>query len=206
MSDILIGLIAVAIGVLFSFAGIVAMRAVITVWGAFAGLNVGAAIVSGITGDPMFSGALGWIVGIAVALLFAMLAYLCYAVAITLVMASVGFAIGSAVTTALGVTWNWVIILVGVCVGLLLAVAALAVNLPAILLIVVSAFGGATVTVGGLMLLTSTIDLPDLSRAEVTRHIGDDWWWYVIYLTLVIFGVVVQSRLVAQDSDTGQRW
>ncbi|AUH68590.1 DUF4203 domain-containing protein [Gordonia sp. PS3] len=206
MSSILIGFIAIIIGILFCFRGVVAMRVVIAVWGAFVGLNLGAGLVSAVTGDGFFSTAVGWIVGIAVAILFALLAYLYYAVAVTLAMASIGFVLGTALMAAIGVTWNWVIIVVGVLVGILLAVAAIALNLPALLLVVLSALGGATAIVGGLMLLTSTIALDDFSRASVTSTIGHHWWWYAAYIVLVIAGVVAQARVIGRDQDLHQQW
>lgn len=206
MPSILIGLIAVLVGALFCFRGVVAMRIVITIWGAFVGLNLGAGLVAAFTGDDYFSTALGWIVGILVALLFGLIAYLYYVVAVTLAMASIGFLIGTALMAALGVTWSWVLILVGVIVGVLLAVAAVKLNLPAILLVVLSALGGSTAIVGGVMLLTTTIDLDDFNRANITATIGHNWWWYVIYLLLVIVGVLAQSRLLGDNKDLQSQW
>ncbi|GAA3032259.1 hypothetical protein GCM10010528_11810 [Gordonia defluvii] len=206
MSSIVIGILAVAIGLLFCLRGVVAMRIVIAVWGAFVGLNLGAGIVSALSGDGFLSTALGWIVGILVAVLFSVLAYLYYAVAVTLAMASIGFAVGAAIMAAFGVTWNWVIITVGVVVGIVLAVAAVSMNLPAILLVVLGALGGATATVGGLMLLTSTIELEDFTRSTVTSTIGHDWWWYAIYLVLVIAGIVAQTRVLGRESQLQQQW
>ncbi|MEZ5121190.1 MAG: hypothetical protein R2736_06405 [Solirubrobacterales bacterium] len=45
---------------------------------------------------------------------------------------------------ALDVSWTWVVILVGVVLGALLAFAAIAADLPMVLLIVLSALGGAS--------------------------------------------------------------
>jgi len=187
MSSIVIGILAVAIGLLFCLRGVVAMRIVIAVWGAFVGLNLGAGIVSALSGDGFLSTAY-------------------YAVAVTLAMASIGFAVGAAIMAAFGVTWNWVIITVGVVVGIVLAVAAVSMNLPAILLVVLGALGGATATVGGLMLLTSTIELEDFTRSTVTSTIGHDWWWYAIYLVLVIAGIVAQTRVLGRESQLQQQW
>ncbi|MBM7366547.1 TM7S3/TM198-like domain-containing protein [Gordonia hydrophobica] len=206
MPSILIGLLAIVIGALFCFRGVVAMRVVIAIWGAFVGFNLGAGIVSALTGDGYLSTALGWIIGIVGALLFAFIAYLYYAVAVTLAMASIGFALGTALMVALGVTWNWVVILVGVIVGILLAVAAIMLNLPALLLIVFSALGGSTAIVGGVMLLVGTIETSDFTRAAITSTIGDDWWWYLAYVALVIAGIVAQARMLGADRDLQAQW
>lgn len=206
MSSILVGIVAIAIGLVFCLRGVVAMRVVIAIWGAFVGLNVGAGIVSAVTGDGYLSTVAGWIVGICVGLLFALLAYLYYAVAVTLAMASIGFVLGTTAMAALGVTWSWVIVLVGLVVGVALAIAAIALNLPALLLIVLSAMGGASAIVGGFMLITATIELDDFTRATVTSNIGHDWWWYAIYLVLVVVGVVAQAKVVDRGKSLQQQW
>ncbi|MFC4602122.1 DUF4203 domain-containing protein [Rhodococcus kronopolitis] len=200
MSDIVIGILAVAVGAAFCFRGVPMMRFVIALWGAFAGLNLGAGLVSAITGDGYFATALGWLVGIAVAVLFAVLAYLYYAVAVVLTMASVGFVLGTAAMAALGVTWEWLVIVAGVLLGALLAVATLATDLPAILLVVVSSLGGAAVIVGGVMLLVSTIDTADFNRGTLTDTVAHDWWWYALCIVLAVAGALAQARMLGRES------
>ena len=68
---------------------------------------------------------------------------------------------------------------------------------PMILLIVLSATGGASAITAGLMLLTGAIDTADFDRDELTAHAADDWWWYVIYAVLVVAGLIVQLRAAA---------
>ncbi|MDH6281924.1 DUF4203 domain-containing protein [Prescottella agglutinans] len=206
MSDIVIGILAIVVGAVFCFRGVPAMRFVIALWGAFAGLNLGAGLVSAITGDSYLGTALGWMVGILVAVLFSVLAYLYYAVAVTLMMASVGFALGTAATVAVGVTWDWVIVTVGVILGVALAVLTLAVDLPAALLVVVSVLGGAVAIVGGAMLLTGVIDTADFDDTSITETVGDGWWWYALYLVLVVAGVIAQLRMLGQERSLRDQW
>lgn len=206
MSDIVIGILAVIVGGMFCFRGVVAMRFVIAMWGAFVGLNLGAGLVSAITGDGFFGTALGWIVGVIVGVVFSLLAYLYYAVAVTLMTASAGFALGTAAMAAIGVTWNWVVVVIGALVGVALAVLALAANLPAVLLVLVSAFGGAVAVVGGVMLLVGTIDTADFDRGTLTDTIAHDWWWYALYLVLVIAGAIAQTRLLGRERVLRDQW
>lgn len=206
VTNILVGILAIVIGALFCFRGVIAMRVVIAIWGAFVGFNLGAAIVSAVTGDGYLSNALGWVVGVCVAFLFGLLAYLYYAVAVVVAMASIGFALGTALMVALGVTWNWVIVLVGVVIGVLLAVAAVAANLPAILLLVLSAFGGATAVVGGIMLVFHVIDTGDFTRGSVTSVIHGSWWWYIVYVVVAIAGIAAQARVLSDNRDLQQQW
>ncbi|MGC4066820.1 MAG: hypothetical protein QM784_19725 [Polyangiaceae bacterium] len=82
MSDVVLGLLAIIVGALFCFQGYLALRLIIPIWGALAGFSVGAGFVAEITGDGFLSTGVSWIVGIAVALLFAVVAYLYYAVSV----------------------------------------------------------------------------------------------------------------------------
>lgn len=206
MSSVLVGLIAIVIGLLFCFRGVVAMRIVIALWGAFVGFMLGAGITASATGEGFLDTPLGWIVAIVAGLVLAALAYLFYVFAVVLAMASIGYAIGVTVMVAVGVEWSWAVIAVGVLVGILLAVATVALNLPDILLVIFSALGGSTAVVGGIMLLTSTISVDDFSADTITASLGDDWWWYVIYGVLVVAGVVVQARLLSAAEQPRQRW
>jgi hypothetical protein len=194
--DVLFALLAIAAGAVFCFAGFVAFRLVIPLWGAFVGFALGAGIVA-TAGDGFLRTSLSWLVGLAVALVFALLAYLFYEVAVVLAMGSIGVALGTSLMVALGVDWTWVIAIAAVAAGILLAVLAIRVNLPLVLLIVLSAFAGAGAITSGLMLLFGTIDTADFDHDRVTAQAGDDWWWYVVYLVLAIAGVVIQSRAAA---------
>ena len=206
MPDIVIGILAIVVGAIFCFRGFLAMRFVISIWGAFAGLNLGAALVSVISGDSFLVTALGWIVGVLLALAFSVLAYLYYAVAVVFAMASVGFLLGASAMVAAGVTWNWVVVLVGVLIGIALAVLTLAVDLPAVLLVVLSVLGGAVAIVGGVMLLVGTLNTEDFNQAILMESVKAEWWWYAMYVALIIAGVVTQTRLLGQERSLRQQW
>src|SRR5699024_10810121 len=51
MSSLVLGVLAVIVGAVFCFRGAAAMRLVLALWGAFAGLNVGGAAVAAVTGE-----------------------------------------------------------------------------------------------------------------------------------------------------------
>lgn len=192
MSTVIFGLLTIVAGLVFCFRGYLAFTIVIPVWGAFVGFATGAGLVAALAGDSFLATAAGWIVGVLLAFVFAWLAYLYYAVAVTLVMASVGFAVGSALMVALGIDWTWLIVLVGVISGAALAFAAIVADLPMMLLVVLSAVGGAAAIVLGLMLLTGAIDAADLNTYATLDEAADDWWWYLIYVALAVLGILAQ--------------
>jgi hypothetical protein len=194
MNDVIVGLLALAVGALFCFRGYLALRLVIPLWGAFAGFVLGAGLVDSITGDGFLGTALGWGVGFAVAIVFSLIAYLYYEIAVIIGMSAIGFTLGTAVMVAIGVTWSWVIVLVGVATALALALLAIVADLPMMLLTLLTATAGATTMVTGVMLLVGTLSTDDFDVAATTETIDDAWWWYALYVVLVVVGIVAQVR------------
>jgi hypothetical protein len=193
VEDVVIGIVAIAAGAVFLVAGYRAFRIVIPVWGFFVGFATGAGAVSALTGDALLAKPLGWIAGLLLALLFAAIAYLYYAIAVVLALSSLGFLLGSALMVGLGVTWSWLIILVSLIIAVAFALVAIATDFPRILLIVVSAVAGATAVVGGLMLFFGAVDSAELTRADVVDRVDDSVGWWLGYTVLVVAGVVAQS-------------
>jgi hypothetical protein len=189
MGDIVVGIIAILTGAVFCFRGYLAMRIVIPLWGAFAGFLLGAGLVSG---DGFLQTTLGWFLGLLIAVVFAALAYLYYEVAVLIGMMAIGFALGTTLMVALGIEWQWLIVLVGVAAALLLATVALVGDLPMVLLTVLTAFAGSSAIIAGLMLLSGVVDLGDFDSAQTTAALQDDWWWYAIYLALALGGLIAQ--------------
>lgn len=207
MGDVLLGLAAIAVGALFCFRGYLTMRMIIPVWGAFAGFFVGAGLVAGLGGEGFLSSAAAWLVGLALAVLFGMLAYLYYEVSVALAMSAVGFVIATSILVALGVTWNWLIVLLGVTVGVLLAVLAIMADLPLLLLTVLTALAGSSVIVAGVMLVAGTISNAQLGERTTTEALNDDPWWTLLYLVLAVAGMVVQIRAADRmDQSLRQTW
>jgi hypothetical protein len=203
--DVVIGVLAVAIGALFCFRGYVAMRIIIPIWGAFVGFMLGAGIAASIENQGFLTTVLGWILGLVLAVVIAALAYLYYEVSVAIVLGGIGFVLGTGLMAALGVTWSWVVVPVGVALGLLLAVIAIMADLPAILLVVLTALGGAATIVGGVMLLVGTVDLDELDR-ETTERLDLGGWWYALQIGLAIAGIVAQSRDAARRQRLEQAW
>ena len=117
MADILFGILAIVAGGVMLFAGQFVLRLVLPIWGFFAGFAFGAGLFAELANERFLGTVLGWVSGFVFALIFAVLAYFYYAVAVVLAMAAFGFVIGSGLVVALGIDWNWVAVLVGVAIG-----------------------------------------------------------------------------------------
>ena len=190
MNDYIVGVIAILTGAVFCFRGYLAMRVVIPLWGAFAGFMLGAGIVAG--DDGFLATALGWMVGLAVAAVFGLIAYLYYEVSVIIGMLAIGFVLGTSVMVALGVTWSWVIVLSGIVLAVALAFVGIVGDLPMVLLTVLTALAGASTMIIGLMLLFNVINVGEFNSGLTTKVLDDDWWWYVIFCLLAGGGMIVQ--------------
>jgi hypothetical protein len=192
MEDFLVGLLAVAVGGVFCFRGYLAMRVIIPIWGAFAGFLLGAGVVDAATGDGFLGNGLGWIIGLCVAFVFGLIAYLYYEVSIILGMSAIGFTIGTAVMAAIGVDWSWLIVVVGVLCGMALAIVAIVGNLPMVLLTLLTATAGATTIVTGILLWTDTLTVDDLGVGATLERVDESWWWWLIEVGLIVAGIIAQ--------------
>jgi hypothetical protein len=198
MKDVVVGIAAIVIGGVFCFWGYFALRIVIPIWGFFAGFMLGAGATSYFDDSEFLSTVLGWILGFFIGLLFAVIAYLFYEVAVVLAFASIGFTFGSGLMAALNIDWNWFVILVGVTVGILFGIFAAVSQLPMALLVVFSSIAGALAMTAGLMLVFNALDTEDFTNDAIVDLIDDDWWWWVIAFALAIAGLVAQMKVITQ--------
>jgi hypothetical protein len=194
MADIVLGLFAILAGGVMLFAGQFVLRLILPIWGFFAGFAFGAGLFAELADERLLGTVLGWVTGFVFAIIFAVLAYLYYAVAVVLAMAAFGFAIGAGLISALGIDWNWVGVLVGLVVGAVLGLLAVVGNMPMIVLAVASSIAGAVSIVGGLMLLFGTLNSADLTRSSFNSALHSGWFWYALLVVLALIGIVAQTR------------
>lgn len=192
MSDVVVGVLILLLGLLLCFRGSGALRVLLAVWGAFIGFGIGAVAVVQLTGQEYLGTVTGWVAAVVGAVLFGALAYVFYAVAVVLGFGAMGFVLGQTVASAVGAEEPWVLITVGLIGGVVLALLAIATNLPELVLIVVSAFAGASITIAGLMLLLDMLDVESLVGADVS--LAGRPVWYVADLVLAVVGILVQLR------------
>lgn len=194
MNDVILGILAIAIGALFALRGYLTMRVVIPIWGSLIGFMLGAGIGGAATNAEFLGNVASWIIGILLAFAFAALAYLYYEVSIVLAMAGIGFMLGSSVMVALNVTWGWLIVLAGVVVAVGLGILAIVAELPMLLLTLLTAAAGSSAVVGGIMLLTGSIDTSEVSKSGVLGAIDASPQWWLLYIVILLVGVFTQFR------------
>ena len=174
-------------------AGQLVLRLVIPIWGFFAGFAFGAGIVAEFSDEHFLGTVLGWVLGLVFAVIFAVLAYLYYYVAIVIAMGAAGFAIGSGIVVAIGIDWNWVAVLVGLAVGILVGLVSVFANIPMVMLVVIGSIAGAVGVTGGLMLLVGSLNTADFSRGDFADTVSNSFGWTLLLLVLAIGGIVIQA-------------
>lgn len=199
--DVLIGVLAVALGLLLCFRGSALARVLLALWGSFVGFWLGAAAVAASTDQPALDGLWGWVGAIVGAVLLALLAYWFYVLAVIIWLGSLGFALATALAHTLGASDLWAMV-IGAVAAVALAVLGLVLRLPAMLLAVLTALAGASLTLGGVLIL---IGQAPAGPAPAEIAWPEQWWWTALYLVLAAAGIITQGRTRARR-DARTHW
>jgi len=207
MQELLFALLALVVGAVFCFAGYAAFRIIFPIWGFFVGFAGGAAIIAGVNHTGFIATTLGWAIGLVVGLVFAVLAYFFYEVAIVLFAASFGYWLGSGILIGLGMKPGVITFLVGAAAAVAIAAYSIVYNLPKLLLMLFTSFGGAVIAAGGIMLLINRIELDAFRQGVVTAVIHGSVFWTITVLIVGAIGFVTQWQLSAEsDRQMREYW
>lgn len=206
MGEIIVGILAVLIGGLFAFQGGNLMRIMFPFIGFFAGFSAGAAMVTSVTGDGFLSTAFSWVVGLFVALLFAVLAYFFYSFAVILAFSGLGFSLAAAALTLFNMDWNWLVVILGSLTGLAFGVFALVSGLPMLVLIMATSFFGASVVMYGLLLIFNAASFGDFSDGTVYEYIRSNTGVYILWLAFAITAAITQIRILGEQMKVAQEY
>ena len=210
--EILVGIVLALVGLAVCFFGLRFWFILLPVFGAVTGFFVGAGVMQDVFGTGFLSTATSWIVGIVVAVVFALLAwYVWYAGAI-IMAGAVGASLFTGILHAINnQPWGLVAFVVALIGAVIFAVGALMLNLPIYIVIVNSAIGGASLAIAGLLTLLGTITTVELANG-VTFAVVDEtsrglsWLWVLAWIVLVIAGIYYQLRSVNEARLPEQRW
>ena len=155
--QLLVGILAVLIGLAFALAGgdLLAAAAVVGVRGR---VQPGTEAMRALFGDGTFATVTSWVVGFVIAVLFAVPSRICYFyIAIAVLAGTVGYALGASVWGLLGNEQGVIAFVIGLVVGVIFAAVALALNVPRYLVIVLTGLGGAAAVVAGWFILIGKV-------------------------------------------------
>jgi hypothetical protein len=211
--EILVGIILALVGLAVCFFGLRFWFILLPVFGAVTGFFVGARVMQDIFGTGFLSTGVSWIVGIVVALGFALLSWFVWYAGAIILAGAVGASLFSGILHALFANpWGVVLFIVALIGALVFAVGALVLNLPVYIVIVNSALGGAALAVAGLLTMLGTITTVELANGatvavvDEARFQGAGWLWVLAWIVLAIAGVFYQLRSVVEARLPEERW
>ncbi len=188
-------LIAVLFGALVCFGGYRLFLVLLPIWGFFFGFGLGAQSVQMLFGQDFLATTTSWIAGFIIGLIFAVLSYLFYAVAVAVIAGSLGYGLGVALMGLFSadltvITWV---------VAIVLAIIAIAVtfrfNLAKIVIIVATAVGGAAAAIGTLVVGAENVQLLTFAENPVQVMLSGSFIWTLLFLLMVVAGIVFQIRV-----------
>ena len=189
------GLIALVIGLAVCFNGYRWFLILLPIWGFFFGFGLGAHTLQAIFGIGFVATVASWVVGFIVGLIFAVLSYLFYIVGVALFAGSFGYALGVGLMGAIGINFNLLVWLVGIALGIVVALLVLGLNLQKWAIIFITAFGGAGIIAGTLGLIFSGGTAATLGQNPFRAAISNSWLLIILFLVLGILGFISQLRI-----------
>lgn len=189
-------LLALLSGLAFCFWGYRVFMVMLPVWGFLGGFWLGADFFSLIFGDGFLATTTGWVVGLIVGLIGAILSYAFYAMGILFVAAVLGAGLGSGIMQAFGIGSNVLILSVAIIAAVVAAFLAWRYNLQRYVIIGLTAVLGADLITLAPLLLLGRVPLEEV-RAEGSALIpvlGEGYLWIAIFLVLAVAGFIFQAR------------
>ena len=192
LGSIVAGAILLFLSVVVAFGGFRLFLVLLPIYGFFFGLSFGAHSVQALFGDGFLSTTTSWVVGFFVALLFALLAYLFWVAAVAIAAGSLGYALVAGFFGLFGADLGVLVWIVGVAVGIVLALAAVVMNLQKAVVIVATALVGAWGIIATFLLLFTSATPQSVAESGAKLVLDDHPLW------LIIFGVVAALGMLFQ--------
>jgi hypothetical protein len=212
LETLAVALFALVIGGLWAFFGFKFFLILLPIWGFFTGFFLGAHGMTTIFGEGFLATVTGWVVGFVLGLVFAVLSYLYYYIAVLLLGGTLGYLAGVGVMEAIGIEPGFLTLVVGVVAGVALAIVTAVLRAPKYLVIVLSALGGSAAVVAGVLLLLGTVELQEFRHGVM----GAAWTaivttpiWLVVWAVIAAAGMIYQVRttqLVTEIDTSGYRY
>ena len=187
-----VSMIALLFGSVMTFSGYRLFMFLIPIWGFFFGFVLGAQAIQAIFGTAFLADVTSWVVGFVVAVVFAALSYLFYFFAVALIGGSLGYTLGVGVMLALLPNLTFVAWVVGVVVGLIVAVTVTVLNIQKLVIVIATALLGAAVIIGTFLLLLGQLPSSDVMTNPVRAVLETSPFWTIVFIIIAALGMTAQ--------------
>jgi hypothetical protein len=201
MTEAVIGVLAILIGLMACLAGYAVFRIVLPVLGFLVGMGLGAQLAATLFDQPYLDTPLSWILAVVVGLVLATIAFAWWYISVALTIAGLGYAIGYGAAIGLGLTVSGSVI-AGVILAVVFALAAIVLRVPIGVVIAVTAFWGSSALIGGVLVLMDRIEPRQLRNGTVDVVIAESALLLAIWVALGALGVLVQWFTTARSHAT----
>ena len=202
--QIVVAILALVIGLAFAFGGWRFFLFLLPLWGFVVGFSLGTEAMRALFGDGTFATVTSWVVGFVIAVLFAVLSYLYYYLAIAVLAGTVGYALGASAWGIIGNEQGVIAFVIGLVVGLIFAAGVLILNVPRYLVIVLTGLGGAAAVLAGWFILIGKVPSDNVTWWQVGALIKDSWIYLIVWGLIAAAGILAQMRGPAMGPDTYQ--
>ncbi|MEZ4666227.1 MAG: hypothetical protein R2835_06210 [Thermomicrobiales bacterium] len=107
---------------------------------------------------------------------------------------------------ALNIDGQWLIFIVAVVGAVILGLLTVLLNLPIYWVIVNTAFVGATMLLGGVLLTFNRIDRADLDYGAIWAAIDESWFWIIAWIVVAAVGIGAQLSMITQATLPEEKW
>jgi uncharacterized protein DUF4203 len=192
MEALLIGILAVVVGLAFTFFGYRLFMILLPLWGAIVGFFFGAHLASVLFGTSFLGGMTSILFGILVAILFAIGAWLWYWLAVAVLAGSVGYGLGLGLMGYLQVTDRTVVFIAAVVLAVIFAIGAIWLALPRYLAIFLTGLGGAFTAVSGAAVVLGAAAVHTLETGNFGALNQLSPIWLIAAVVLAVVGIAYQ--------------
>ena len=185
-------LIALLFGAAVCFGGYRLFLVLLPIWGFFFGFGLGAQTIQLLFGEALLASVTSWVVGFIVALIFAVLSYLFYAVAVAIIAGSLGYGLGVAIMGIFSADLTIITWVVGIVLAIIAIVITFRFNLAKYVIIAATAIGGAAISIGTLAVGVTGLAFAQLAANPVQAIMNDSFIWTLLFLVMAIAGIALQ--------------
>jgi hypothetical protein len=205
LEGIIIGLLAIGIGLAWAFYGLKLFTILLPLWAFFFGLVAGAQWGSDIFGQGFFASVLSWGIGLVFGIVLAAISFFWYYAAIVILGGAVGYALGVGFFDWLGLGTGPIIVIIGLIVGAIFAVGTFVLGVPILLVMAFSAFSGAAAVVNGVLIFLGQIKLEALNEGIFGSLLTNGILGIGLFLVLGIAALFWQIRDVGTSIQSVDR-
>jgi hypothetical protein len=189
-------ILALGFAVFVAFAGYRFFLVLLPIWGFFFGFTLGGQTIQALLGQSGFlADATAFVVALFMGVLFAVLSYLFYLIAVALFSASIGYGVGVAIMGAILPSFGFLTWLVGIVLAVVLAFVVLRFNIQKYVIIIGTALLGAGLATATLMGGFYGVNILQLFQNPLQVLLGQaGFWGWLVFLVVLVGGIIVQWR------------